>query len=123
MKAALWIAVAGALGALARWGLVRWGDAVRGDCPFPVGILAANLAGCFAFGCLFGFLETRPDVPETAKLAIFTGFLGSLTTFSTLGWNTVQLLRNGQPALAASNVILSVVVGLAAVWGGYELAR
>ena len=120
MKAALCIAMAGALGALARWGIVRWCDSTRGDGAFPLGILVANVGGCFLFGWFFGYLENRPGISDAVKLALFSGFLGSLTTF---GWNTFDLVRNGQPLLALSNVGLSLFAGLGAVWGGYALGR
>lgn len=123
MKAVLMIATGGALGALSRWGLAKWLDSFRGDSGLPLGIFVANVAGCLAFGWLYGAVEEKGLLSEALRLGIFTGFLGSLTTFSTFGWNTFDLLKSGQTGLAAMNVIASVVVGVCAVWAGYSLAR
>ena len=57
------------------------------------------------------------------RLAIFTGFLGSFTTFSTFSWNTLELLRSGAIGLAIANVGASVILGLVAVWLGLLLGR
>jgi len=124
IKFLLPLALGGSLGAVARW-LVqqavdqRWPAAG----PFPLGILVVNGIGCFAFGLLFGWMDGRAWAGESLRLAIFTGFLGSFTTFATFGWNTLELLRQGQMLLAGANVLGSVALGLVAVWGGYSLVR
>lgn len=118
------LVVGGSLGAVARWGLHRWIDGrVLADSPFPWGILLVNVLGCFLFGWLFALMEARDWATEALRLALFTGFLGSFTTFSTFGWNTLELLRGGQAALAFGNVAASVVLGIAAVWAGFLLGR
>lgn len=124
MKVLLPLALGGSLGAMARWFLhqavdQRWPSAS----PFPLGILVVNGLGCFAFGLLMGWLEDRHWAGESLRLAIFTGFLGSFTTFATFGWNTLDLLRQGQMWLAGVNILASVIIGLVAVWGGYSLVR
>jgi len=127
VKTLLPLVIGGSLGAVARWGLQRWVDgripAGAAASPFPWGILAVNVLGCFLFGWLFSRLEGRSWAPEPLRLAIFTGFLGSFTTFSTFGWNTLELLRGGQAALALGNVAASVILGLAAVWAGFSVGR
>ncbi len=124
MKFLLPLALGGSLGAVARWFLQqavdqRWSSAS----PFPLGILVVNGLGCFVFGLLMGWLEGRDWAGEPLRLAIFTGFLGSFTTFATFGWNTLDLLRQGQMWLAGANILASVTIGLVAVWGGYSLVR
>ena len=114
----------GALGAVSRWGLhvlidSRWG----GGHLFPWGIFVVNVVGCFLFGWFFSMFEGRPWFSNTIQLGIFTGFLGSFTTFSTFGWNTLELLKSGHAAMAIGNVGASVVLGLLAVWAGYALGR
>ncbi len=118
------LVIGGSLGAVSRWGVQHWVDGRFGaGTPFPWGILVVNLAGCFLFGWLFGILENRTWGSEAMRLAIFTGFLGSFTTFSTFGWNTLELLRNGAIILALANVGASVILGLVAVWLGLLLGR
>lgn len=118
------LVIGGSLGAVSRWGVQQWVDGRFGTgSPFPWGILVVNLAGCFLFGWLFGFLENRTWGTEAMRLAIFTGYLGSFTTFSTFSWNTLELLRSGAIGLALANVGASVILGLFAVWLGMLLGR
>ena len=115
--------VGGALGAVSRWGLHYLIDARTGaSSQFPWGILLVNVLGCFLFGLLFTWFENKEWFSNSLQLAVFTGFLGSFTTFSTFGWNTLELLRTGSIGLAITNIVASVVLGLLAVWGGMLLA-
>lgn len=123
MKAILLVALGGALGALARLGVVSLVGATWPKTRLPWGILAANLAGCLAIGIIFGLAENRNWFTEPARLIVLVGFLGSFTTFSTFGWNTFELFRTGHAALAFANVAISVLGGLAAVWAGWAMAR
>jgi CrcB protein len=119
-----WIAVAigGALGALARHGVnhvvhARW-LATR----FPVGTAVVNLSGCFIIGLLAGLLAAdRLALRAPAREFVFVGLLGGFTTFSSFGLETLVLTRGASAGLAALNVALQVVGGLAAVWLGYQL--
>lgn len=114
----------GSLGAASRWALQQWIDARFGvNSNFPWGVLLVNVGGCFVFGWLFSFLEGRAWPTESIRLAIFTGFLGSFTTFSTFGWNTLELLKSGAVGLALANVGASVVLGLLAIWAGFLIGR
>lgn len=124
LKALVPLLIGGSLGAVSRWGLQQWVDARVGpNSSFPWGILLVNVGGCFVFGWLFSFFEGRPWPTEAIRLAIFTGFLGSFTTFSTFGWNTLELLKSGAVGLALANVAASVLLGLLAVWTGFLLGR
>ncbi|MEL6615570.1 MAG: CrcB family protein [Bacteroidota bacterium] len=115
------VALGGALGALARWGIgvgmVRWlGPGV------PWGTWVANVAGCFLIGVALPLLhETHPQ----RALAV-VGFLGAFTTFSTYTAETLLLWESGETALALVNAAGSVVVGLVAcglgLWVGRGLA-
>ena len=90
-KALVPLIVGGSLGAVSRWGLHQWIDSRLGaNSPFPWGILLVNIGGCFLFGWLFAFCEGKAWSTDAVRLAIFTGFLGSFTTFSTFGWNTLE---------------------------------
>ncbi len=77
-----------------------------------------NVLGCLVIGVLGGLVETRGLFTAEVRLFLFTGFLGGFTTFSAFGFETVFLLRRGDWSLAALYVVLSVIVGLAAVWIG-----
>jgi len=124
VKAIASLMLGGSLGALSRWALHYWVDTrVAADSSFPWGILLVNTLGCFLFGWLFALFEDRQWFSDAVQLAVFTGFLGSFTTFSTFSWNTLELLRQGQGGLALTNIAASVVLGMIAVWAGFSLAR
>ncbi|MDF1826491.1 MAG: fluoride efflux transporter CrcB [Verrucomicrobiales bacterium] len=123
IKAVAALMLGGSLGALSRWGLHYWIDSRLSQGTFPWGILIVNVVGCFLFGWLFALFENKAWFSDAIQLAVFTGFLGSFTTFSTFSWNTLELLRNGHAALAVGNVTASIVFGLLAVWAGFLLAK
>lgn len=111
----LWIAIGagGAAGALVRYALSGW--VVR---RIPAGTLAVNVGGCLAIGLLMALaVRTRWISPLFFAFWV-TGFLGALTTFSTFGYQTMELLRRGDTQAAFWNVALNLGAGLAAVWLG-----
>ena len=123
MKGFLLVAFGGAAGALLRWFVAGGVDWLAKGSRFPWGILAANLIGCLVIGLLYGLAETRDWLTDAARWLLFVGFLGSFTTFSTFGWQSFDLMRNGHPGLALANIFGSVGLGLLCVWGGYVLGR
>ena len=89
MSAALAVGAGAVLGAWLRWGLTTWLNPVLPS--LPLGTLAANLGGGYAVGLAVAFFSASSVSPEW-RLAIVTGFLGALTTFSTFSAESVQLL-------------------------------
>ncbi|HEX6030948.1 MAG TPA: fluoride efflux transporter CrcB [Tepidiformaceae bacterium] len=90
---------------------------------FPWGTLVVNVTGCLLIGILLTLAEERDVLSREARLLLVVGFLGSYTTFSTFGWETVALLRDNDIARAGGNVVLSTIGGLVGVWLGIILAR
>lgn len=90
---------------------------------FPYGTLTVNIIGCFLIGLLSGLAETRDIITPELRVFLFIGILGGFTTFSSFGYDTFGLLRDGSFLYAAINIIVQVFVGLGAVWLGYSLAR
>ena len=119
----LLIALGGALGTLARYGTHVLGKGVGERLAFPIATLTVNLLGCFAIGYLQGVLIERWPVREEYRLMLVVGFLGGFTTFSTFGWDSAQLLRDGQVARGMIYAVASNVVGIALVFAGYGLSR
>ena len=117
-----WIVFLGAgIGGALRHGVNVWAARVFGY-GFPFGTLIVNIIGSFVMGLLVGFFAYRAGlVPQHMRLFLTTGVLGGFTTFSSLGYETFQLVRSGQIAAAAVSVAVQLVVGLAAVWLGYGL--
>lgn len=114
----LLVAVGGALGAVARYG-VGVGAARWLGLAFPWGTLAVNVLGGFAMGWLAA--RVGPE-QEALRLALGVGVLGGFTTFSAFSLETVKLMEH-QPGLAALYVAASVVLSVGACWLGLYLGR
>ena len=116
----IFVTVGGATGALARYWLSGWiNDAFEGS--FPLGTLAVNVLGSLLLG--FG-MQAMEAVPVSAEVRtmLTIGFLGAFTTFSTVSYETVTLLRDGEWTRAMLYTGLSFVLGLAAVLVGIGVA-
>jgi len=116
------VGLGGFCGAVGRWVLGGWVQRLAGP-SFPLGTWVVNVAGCLALGALMGLVDSRLDVTPETRLFLGIGVLGSMTTFSTFGYETVELLRGGELALALGNVAGNVVVGCGAVVLGRALVR
>jgi CrcB protein len=90
---------------------------------FPYATFFINVTGCYAIGFLGVLAQEAFLVGPAARLFLMVGILGGYTTFSTFGYETMELLREGSNLLAAANAAGQVVVGLAAVWAGAATAR
>ena len=118
----VFIVLGAAVGAPLRYFVsVRVYDASSGD--FPYATLVVNLTGCFLIGILATIAEERDVFSRDARLFLLVGLLGSYTTFSTFGWETLALLRANEVPQAFTYVGASAVGGLAAVWAGLIAAR
>ena len=122
MEKILAVAAGGAAGALTRYGTVVAFDRL-GWQGFPWAILVVNVAGSFLFGLIWSVLEERGAVSDGIRLLVLTGFLGSLTTFSTFAFDSAQLLRGGSWWLFAANLLLNNAFALAAIWLGFRAAK
>lgn len=113
----LTIGLAGALGAIARYSLTGFTHRFT-TAEFPVGTLLVNVLGCLLFGILTPLLAARAHIPEHYRAGIVIGFLGSFTTFSSFGYDTVDFVQAGHWARAVLNVTASLVLGFGAVLVG-----
>jgi CrcB protein len=121
MHTTLLIALAGAAGTLARYGLAGAVQSALGSA-FPWGTLLVNVLGCFLFGLAMQAFEASV-LSDSARAAICVGFLGAFTTFSTFGYETLTRLQSGQWGYALANVLASVLLGIGAVWMGMQLGK
>lgn len=112
------IAAGGAVGALMRYFVAGWAQS-RWEGLFPLGVLVVNLSGCLMIGALGAYLADPEVMREEYRAPVLVGVLGAFTTFSTFGWDTFALLREGQPQLALVNVLSSNLLGLVAVALGF----
>lgn len=88
---------------------------------FPYGTLSVNVLGCLVIGLLGGAADSRNVLGPNVRLVVILGVLGGFTTFSTFGYETLALLRDGEGLRAGANVLVSVFACLAAVWLGYAM--
>ncbi len=88
------------------------------------GTFAVNLIGALAIGLILGTVESRfPATPRWVTLGLTTGILGGFTTFSGFAYDAVGHVEAGNPTLAATYVIGTVVLGIAAAAGGLAIGR
>jgi len=118
----LLIAVMGALGTLARYGLqgvVQY----RSGSEFPYGTLVVNLSGCLLLGFLGQLTLNRMVISPEWRIAMTIGFFGGYTTFSTFGWETAKMLQDGEWTHAAAYISASLVAGLLLTLAGIHAAN
>jgi fluoride exporter len=116
------IAVFGAVGTLARYGLQGLVQ-IRAGSTFPYGTLLVNLTGCFLLGLIGQFTLNRMVISPDWRVAIAVGFFGGYTTFSSFGWETAKMLEDGEWLRASAYVGASVVAGLLLSVAGIRLAN
>ncbi len=117
-----WLALAGALGTLSRFGLSGLVQRVCGEC-FPWGTLSVNCIGCFCFGLVWSLAEERLFISGETRFIILTGFMGAFTTFSTFAFETGQQLRDSQVLTALANIAAHNFIGLGLLFAGLMLGR
>ncbi len=121
MRLAL-IAVFGAAGTLARYGLQGIVQ-IRTGSTFPYGTLLINLTGCFLLALIGQLTLNRMMISPDWRVAIAVGFFGGYTTFSSFGWKTAKMLEDGEWLRAGTYVAASVVAGLLLSVAGIRLAN
>lgn len=115
------IGVGGFAGAIARYAL---GSYIGGryGVRFPYGTFVINMTGSFLIGFILALLSRTTAGPYWRYL-IPIGFIGAYTTFSTFEYETLRAIQDGQITVGLLNVVLSVIVGFAAVWAGAALGK
>lgn len=121
----LWVMVGGAIGAGARYGVSTGFGRLFGHEAVPWGTLLVNVVGCLIIGYVAGRLGQMPEEDWWLlrhRPLVVTGFCGALTTFSTFGFEVIDLLQRRGPAWAIGLVLLHLAFGLGAVVAGQRLA-
>ena len=116
------IALFGAIGTLARYGL-QGAVQIRMGGGFPYGTLLINLSGCLLLGFIGQLTLNRMLVSTDLRMAIAVGFFGGYTTFSSFGWETAKMLEEGAWLRASTYVGVSVIAGLLLSVAGIRLAN
>jgi CrcB protein len=116
------IAIGGALGSMARY-WVGSTIANRMGTKFPYGTFVINITACVVIGFSLSFLAKRADLNPAWRFLVPVGFIGAYSTFSTYEWETLSTIRSGAFLLAVLYAFSSLILGLAAVWGGSLIAE
>jgi CrcB protein len=115
------ISMGSIVGALARWRLSLWLN--HGTALLPWGTLAANWIGAYLVGVAVVFFQSQTQIDPAWRLAIVTGLLGALTTFSTFSAEVVAMLQHGRWLLAGATTGLHVIGSLLLTWAGMRSAQ
>jgi len=119
MKHVLIVAVAGALGALSRYGLLQ----LVGSRFFPWGTFAINVIGSCLMGLAYVLIVEKTLVSPDMKPLFMVGFLGAFTTFSAFSFEAWLLMERGELLHAVSYIALTVLLCIAALAFGVFVAR
>lgn len=114
------ICVSACIGALMRWGFQMW---LNPGGLLPWGTLAVNLIGGYIVGLAIAGFTALPDIDPAWRLIVVTGFLGSLTTFSSFSAEVVAMLISGRPGLALGTIALHLGGSLGLTWLGFRTVR
>jgi fluoride exporter len=122
MERFLWICFAGALGTGTRYLIGLWAGQRLGT-TYPWGTLIVNLSGCFLISFIMYLGLNMANVSATLRMALTTGFLGGLTTYSSFNYETTKLLNDGAPGMALLNLGVTLLGCFASGVLGLFLAR
>ncbi|MDM0076522.1 fluoride efflux transporter CrcB [Variovorax sp. J2P1-59] len=114
------ICVSACIGALLRWGFAMW---LNPGGLLPWGTLAVNLIGGYLVGLAIAGFTAMPDIDPAWRLIVVTGFLGSLTTFSSFSAEVVGMIVGGRPGLALGTVALHLGGSLLLTWLGFRTVQ
>jgi CrcB protein len=118
----VWLALAGACGTLARYGLAgavhRWLGGV-----FPWGTAFVNILGCLLFGLIWAAMGERTIISPEVRSVVLIGFMGAFTTFATFAAETGQLFSDGELLIGFANITFQLVTGLGVFYLGLAIGR
>ena len=122
MLPVLSICIGASLGALARWGLGLW---LSPGGLIPWGTLAASLLGGYLIGVGVALFQAMPEIDPAWRLALITGFLGALTTFSSFSAEVVGLMLQQRYALslglASLHLLGSLTLTAVGIWTTHQV--
>jgi CrcB protein len=122
LQTAAWLAVAGALGTLSRYGMGHLAGRFLGN-NFPWGTWLVNASGCLLYGLVWSLAEQKQLFSPQQRLVLLAGFFAAYTTFSTYIFEVSLMLGQGQWLAAAGNFLGQNLLGFAMLALGISLAK
>jgi CrcB protein len=122
-KLFLLVFLGGGLGSVARFLMSTTVQKLFDGAAFPFGTFSVNMLGCLVIGMLGSMAESRGVFSFELRSFLFVGILGGFTTFSSFGFETFNLFRDGELAYALLNGFGQLALGFAFVWLGFILGR
>ncbi|MGB8314824.1 MAG: fluoride efflux transporter CrcB [Aestuariivirga sp.] len=122
MPTFLWVALGGAIGSAARYGVNVWSGRLLGS-EFPWHTFFVNVLGCFVMGTLVELMALKLNVNNDTRAFLSTGILGGFTTFSAFSLDFALLVERKSYGAAAAYGAGSVALSLIAVFAGLSLVR
>jgi CrcB protein len=122
-KLFLLVFLGGGLGSVARFLMSTTVQKLFDGAAFPFGTFSVNMLGCLVIGTLGSMAESRGVFSAELRSFLFVGILGGFTTFSSFGFETFNLFRDGELAYALLNGFGQLALGFAFVWLGFILGR
>jgi len=123
MRDILIIGTGGFIGAVLRYFAILSMQLFKSKTHIPMGTLLVNVVGCLLIGFLAVTAENNKLISADTRNFLVVGILGAFTTFSTFGYESVSLLKSGLNIQFAMNIVLQLVLGFVAVWGGMYFAK
>lgn len=120
MKNLIYIFLGGGLGSVLRFLISNYTQKVWNINSFPMGTFVVNMFGCFLIGAFTAYFIR---IDNYLKFLLITGFCGGFTTFSTFSAENYSLWQSGHYSLLIFYIILSVVLGLIAVYLGLQVVK
>ena len=122
MKELLLVFLGGGLGSTVRFSLGKWVNALHNH-HFPWGTLVVNIVACFILGFVIGLADHKQIISASSRLFWTVGFCGGFSTFSTFSNETLYLIQAGFTIYLILYISLSLLLCVAAVFGGLYLGE
>lgn len=119
IKNILLVGLGGGIGSVLRYAATL----LTGFKKFPYATLSVNIIGSFIIGLVLAISMKDEHFANNWKLFLATGICGGFTTFSAFSMENMQLMQNGKTSIAFLYIVLSVVLGIAATFSGYQLFK
>ena len=122
LRAILLVGIGSAGGGILRFLIGKWIHNLIST-SFPLGTMIVNIAGCFIIGLVYGIFSRETSADASMQLLLATGFCGGFTTFSSFMHENMVMLENGNLLQLAAYTILSIILGITALYLAVYLLR